>query len=46
MKTLHLNALTQLQLFDVATRLLLAGMPLLGVYHYWKRALFFTGCDW
>ena len=33
MKTLHLKAWTSWQLFDVATRLLLAGMPLLlGVY--------------
>ena len=29
MKTLHLKVWTQLQLFDVTTRLLLAGMPLL-----------------
>ena len=41
MKTLHSKAWTQLQLFDVATRLLLAGMPLLlGVYLCWNRVHF------
>ena len=47
MKTLHSKACTRLQLFDVATRLLLAGMPLLlGVYLCWNRVLFFICCEW
>ena len=47
MKTLHSKAWTQLQLFDVATRRLLAGMPLLlGVYLYLDRVLFFICCEW
>ena len=38
---------TQLQLFDVATRLLLAAMPLLlGGCLCWNTALFFICCEW
>ena len=47
MKTLHSKAWTQLQLFGVATRLLLARMPLLlGVHLYWNRVLFFICSEW
>ena len=42
MKTRHSKEWTKLQLFDVATRLLLAGMPLLlGEYLCWNMVLFF-----
>ena len=44
---LHSKALSQLRFFDVATPLLLAGMPLLlGVYLGWNRVLFFICCEW
>ena len=47
MKTLHLKEWTQLQLFDVATRLRLARMPLLlGGHLCWNTALFFICCEW
>ena len=47
MKTLLLKAWTQLQLFDVATRFLLAViLLLLGVYLCWNRVLFFICYEW
>ena len=47
MKTLHSKEWTQLQLFDVVTRLLLAGMPFqLGGYLYWNTVLFLICCEW
>ena len=47
MKMLRSKEWTQLQLFDVAARVLLAGMPLLlGRYPCWNTALFFIFCEW